>query len=199
MVKVKMLELERGDDSFRMSIQESCILIEKTTKVPKRFVEAKYAKKYFYDVHKVGSMIQCKSQAVLMMVMAQQLRSLLIEKDGRFYLSSDGSLDERATLRLYIPDEEYPEAMSEVTITDGVALFIRTEISRMFVNNRKMKKQYKRLFWMTSMRGKHRMFLRQVVAMNAAVLRLMLDLLEGDFENGFYFNLSKLDPNTELI
>lgn len=192
MKKVKSIVLDYGDKHYKVTIERSFMTIRKNTVVPKKEIDVKWLRKRFYNVRKIGSLVFFKGQAFLMLNIAESMKSTLIEKGGRFYLSKDGVLDEKMRIHALIPDEEDPQFESIVKIENGLSVTISNGMRYILARNRKKKKLYKRVFMDAVMEGKHRMRLQQFMTMNAYLMRAILYLLEGDSETGYYFDLSKV-------
>ena len=192
MKKVKSIVLDYGDEHYKVTIERSFITIRNNTVVPKNEIDVKWLRKRFYNVRKIGNLIFFKGQAFLMLNIAESMKSTLIEKDGRFYLSKDGVLDEKMRIRALIPYGEDPQFESIVKIENGLSVTISNGMRNIPARNRKKKKLYKRVFADAVMESKHRMRLQQFMIVNAYLMRAILDLLEGDSETGYYFDLSKV-------
>lgn len=192
MKRVKSIVLDYGDEHYKVTIERSFMTIRKNTVVSKNEIDVKWLRKRFYNVRKIGSLVFFKGQAFLMLNIAESMRSTLIEKDGRFYLSKDGVLDEKMRIHALIPDAENPQFESIVKIENGLSVTISNGMRNIPARNRKKKKLYKRVFMDAVMEDKHWMRLQQFMIMNAYLMRAILDLLEGDSETGYYFDLSKV-------
>ena len=119
------------------------------------------------------------------------MKSSLVEKDGRFYLSKDGVFNEKMRIHVLIPDAENPRFESVVRIDNGLCVTIANGIRDTSVRNRKQKKLFKRVFFNAVMETKRKIRLQQFMTINAELMRTMLDMLEGNIKTGFYFDLSK--------
>ena len=51
---------------------------------------------------------------------------------------------------------------------------------------------FKRVFFNAVMENKRKIRLQQFMTVNAELMRTMLDMLEGNIETGYYFDLSKV-------
>lgn len=192
MRKIKSIVFHQGYEQYKMTIGKLFITIRKTMAVTRSEFDARWLRERFYDVRKEGDLIFFKGQAFLMLNIAQSMKSTLIEKDGRFYLSKDGVLDEKMRIHAIIPDGEDPQFESIVKIENGLSVTISNGMRNIPARNRKKKKLYKRVFADAVMESKHRMRLQQFMIVNAYLMRAILDLLEGDSETGYYFDFSKV-------
>lgn len=192
MKKVKSIVLDYGDEHYKVTIERSFMTIRKNTVVPKNEIDVKWLRKRFYNVRKIGSLVFFKGEAFLMLKIAESMKSTLIEKNGRFYLSKDGVLDENMRIHALAPDEEDPQFESIVKVENGLSVTISNGMRNIYARNRKKKKLHKRVFMDAVMEGKHWMRLQQFMIVNAYLMRAILDLLERDGETGYYFDLSKV-------
>lgn len=192
MRKIKSIVFHQGYEQYKMTIGKLFITIRKTMAVTRSEFDARWLRERFYDVRKEGDLIFFKGQAFLMLNIAQSMKSTLIEKDGRFYLSKDGVLDENMRIHALAPDEEDPQFESIVKVENGLSVTISNGMRNIYARNRKKKKLHKRVFMDAVMEGKHWMRLQQFMIVNAYLMRAILDLLERDGETGYYFDLSKV-------
>ena len=160
--------------------------------VPRSEFDAKWLRERFYNVRKKGDLIFFKSQAIFMLNIAESMKSSLVEKDGRFYLSKDGVFNEKMRIHVLIPDAENPRFESVVRIANRLCVTIANGIRDTSVRNRKQKKLFKRVFFNAVMENKRKIRLQQFMTINAELMRTMLDMLEGNIETGYYFDLSKV-------
>ena len=192
MRKTKSIVFHQGYEQYKMTIGKLFITIRKTMAVPKSEFEARWLRERFYNVRKKGDLIFFKSQAIFMLNIAESMKSSLVEKDGRFYLSKDGVFNEKMRIHVLIPDAENPRFESVVRIDNGLCVTIANGIRDTSVRNRKQKKLFKRIFFNAVMENKRKIRLQQFMTINAELMRTMLDMLEGNIETGYYFDLSKV-------
>ena len=193
MRKIKSIVFHQGYDQYKMTIGKLFITIRKTMAVPKSEFDARWLRERFYNVRKKGDLIFFKSQAIFMLNIAESMKSSLVEKDGRFYLSKDGVFNEKMRIHVLIPDAENPRFESVVRIEEnGLCVTIANGIRDTSVRNRKQKKLFKRVFFNAVMENKRKIRLQQFMTINAELMRTMLDMLEGNIKTGFYFDLSKV-------
>ena len=192
MRKIKSIVFHQGYEQYKMTIGKLFITIRKTMAVPRSEFDARWLRERFYDVRKEGDLIFFKSQAIFMLNIAESMKSSLVEKDGRFYLSKDGVFNEKMRIHVLIPDAENPRFESVVRIDNGLCVTIANGIRDTSVRNRKQKKLFKRIFFNAVMENKRKIRLQQFMTINAELMRTMLDMLEGNIETGYYFDLSKV-------
>ena len=192
MRKTKSIVFHQGYEQYKMTIGKLFITIRKTMAVPKSEFDARWLRERFYNVRKKGDLIFFKSQAIFMLNIAESMKSSLVEKDGRFYLSKDGVFNEKMRIHVLIPDAENPRFESVVRIDNGLCVTIANGIRDTSVRNRKQKKLFKRVFFNAVMENKRKIRLQQFMTINAELMRTMLDMLEGNIETGYYFDLSKV-------
>ena len=192
MRKIKSIVFHQGYEQYKMTIGKLFITIRKTMAVPKSEFDARWLRERFYNVRKKGDLIFFKSQAIFMLNIAESMKSSLVEKDGRFYLSKDGVFNEKMRIHVLIPDAENPRFESVVRIDNGLCVTIANGIRDTSVRNRKQKKLFKRVFFNAVMENKRKIRLQQFMTINAELMRTMLDMLEGNIETGYYFDLSKV-------
>ena len=192
MRKIKSIVFHQGYEQYKMTIGKLFITIRKTMAVPKSEFDARWLRERFYNVRKKGDLIFFKSQAIFMLNIAESMKSSLVEKDGRFYLSKDGVFNEKMRIHVLIPDAENPRFESVVRIDNGLCVTIANGIRDTSVRNRKQKKLFKRVFFNAVMENKRKIQLQRFMTINAELMRTMLDMLEGNIETGYYFDLSKV-------
>ena len=192
MRKIKSIVFHQGYEQYKMTIGKLFITIRKTMAVPRSEFDARWLGERFYDVRKEGDLIFFKGQAIFMLNIAESMKSSLVEKDGRFYLSKDGVFNEKMRIHVLIPDAENPRFESVVRIDNGLCVTIANGIRDTSVRNRKQKKLFKRIFFNAVMENKRKIRLQQFMTINAELMRTMLDMLEGNIETGYYFDLSKV-------
>ena len=192
MRKIKSIVFHQGYEQYKMTIGKLFITIRKTMAVPRSEFDARWLRERFYNVRKKGDLIFFKSQAIFMLNIAESMKSSLVEKDGRFYPSKDGVFNEKMRIHVLIPDAENPRFESVVRIDNGLCVTIANGIRDTSVRNRKQKKLFKRVFFNAVMENKRKIRLQQFMTINAELMRTMLDMLEGNIETGYYFDLSKV-------
>ena len=193
MRKIKSIVFHQGYEQYKMTIGKLFITIRKTMAVPRSEFDAKWLRERFYNVRKKGDLIFFKGQAIFMLNIAESMKSSLVEKDGRFYPSKDGVFNEKMRIHVLIPDAENPRFESVVRIEEnGLCVTIANGIRDTSVRNRKQKKLFKRVFFNAVMENKRKIRLQQFMTINAELMRTMLDMLEGNIETGYYFDLSKV-------
>lgn len=192
MRKIKSIVFHQGYEQYKMTVGKLFITIRKTMAVPKSEFDARWLRERFYNVRKKGDLIFFKSQAIFMLNIAESMKSSLVEKDGRFYLSKDGVFNEKMRIHVLIPDAENPRFESVVRVDNGLCVTIANGIRDTSVRNRKQKKLFKRVFFNAVMENKRKIRLQQFMTVNAELMRTMLDMLEGNIETGYYFDLSKV-------
>ena len=192
MRKIKSIVFHQGYEQYKMTIGKLFITIRKTMAVPRSEFDARWLRERFYDVRKEGDLIFFKGQAIFMLNVAEAMKSSLVEKDGIFYLSKDGVFNEKMRIHVLIPDAENPRFESVVRIDNGLCVTIANGIRDTSVRNRKQKKLFKRVFFNAVMETKRKIRLQQFMTINAELMRTMLDMLEGNIETGYYFDLSKV-------
>lgn len=192
MRKTKSIVFHQGYEQYKMTIGKLFITIRKTMAVPRSEFDARWLRERFYDVRKEGDLIFFKGQAIFMLNVAEAMKSYLVEKDGRFYLSKDGVFNEKMRIHVLIPDAENPRFESVVRIDNGLCVTIANGIRDISVRNRKQKKLFKRVFFNAVMENKRKIRLQQFMTVNAELMRTMLDILEGNIKTGYYFDLSKV-------
>ena len=192
MRKTKSIVFHQGYEQYKMTIGKLFITIRKTMAVPKSEFDARWLRERFYNVRKKGDLIFFKGQAIFMLNVAEAMKSSLVEKDGRFYLSKDGVFNEKMRIHVLIPDAENPRFESVVRIDNGLCVTIANGIRDTSVRNRRQKKLFKRVFFNAVMENKRKIRLQQFMTINAELMRTMLDMLEGNIKTGFYFDLSKV-------
>ena len=192
MRKIKSIVFHQGYEQYKMTVGKLFITIRKTMAVPKSELDARWLRERFYNVRKKGDLIFFKSQAIFMLNIAESMKSSLVEKDGRFYLSKDGVFNEKMRIHVLIPDAENPRFESVIRIDNGLCVTIANGIRDTSVRNRKQKKLFKRVFFNAVMENKRKIRLQQFMTVNAELMRTMLDMLEGNIETGYYFDLSKV-------
>lgn len=192
MRKIKSIVFHQGYEQYKMTIGKLFITIRKTMAVPRSEFDARWLRERFYNVRKKGDLIFFKSQAIFMLNIAESMKSSLVEKDGRFYLSKDGVFNEKMRIHVLIPDAENPRFESVVRIDNGLCVTIANGIRDTSVRNRKQKKLFKRVFFNAVMENKRKIRLQQFMTINAELMRTMLDMMEGNIETGYYFDLSKV-------
>lgn len=192
MRKIKSIVFHQGYEQYKMTVGKLFITIRKTMAVPNSEFDARWLRERFYNVRKKGDLIFFKSQAIFMLNIAESMKSSLVEKDGRFYLSKDGVFNEKMRIHVLIPDAENPLFESVVRIDNGLCVTIANGIRDTSVRNRKQKKLFKRVFFNAVMENKRKIRLQQFMTVNAELMRTMLDMLEGNIETGYYFDLSKV-------
>lgn len=192
MRKIKSIVFHQGYEHYKMTIGKLFITIRKTMAVPKSELDARWLRERFYNVRKKGDLIFFKSQAIFMLNIAESMKSSLVEKNGRFYLSKDGVFNEKMRIHVLIPDAENPRFESVVRVDNGLCATIANGIRDTSVRNRKQKKLFKRVFFNAAMENKRKIRLQQFMTVNAELMRTMLDMLEGDIKTGYYFDLSKV-------
>ena len=192
MRKTKSIVFHQGYEKCKMTIGKLFITIRKTMAVPKSEFDARWLRERFYNVRKKGDLIFFKSQAIFMLNVAEAMKSYLVEKDGIFYLSKDGELSEWKNIRMTFPDKENPRFESVIRIANRLCVTIANGIRDISVRNRKQKKLFKRVFFNAVMENKRKIRLQQFMTINAELMRTMLDMLEGNIETGYYFDLSKV-------
>ena len=192
MRKIKSIVFHQGYEQYKMTIGKLFITIRKTMAVPRSEFDARWLRERFYNVRKKRDLIFFKSQAIFMLNIAESMKSSLVEKDGRFYLSKDGVFNEKMRIHVLIPDAENPRFESVVRIDNGLCVTIANGIRDTSVRNRKQKKLFKRVFFNAVMENKRKIRLQQFMTINAELMRTMLDMLEGNIETGYYFDLSKV-------
>ena len=192
MRKIKSIVFHQGYEQYKMTIGKLFITIRKTMTVPRSEFDARWLRERFYNVRKKGDLIFFKGQAIFMLNVAEAMKSYLVEKDGRFYLSKDGVFNEKMRIHVLIPDAENPRFESVVRIDNGLCVTIANGIRDISVRNRKQKKLFKRVFFNAVMENKRKIRLQQFMTVNAELMRTMLDILEGNIKTGYYFDLSKV-------
>lgn len=192
MRKIKSIVFHQGYEQYKMTVGKLFITIRKTMAVPRSEFDAKWLRERFYNVRKKGDLIFFKSQAIFMLNIAESMKSSLVEKDGRFYLSKDGVFNEKMRIHVLIPDAENPRFESVIRIANRLCVTIANGIRDISVRNRKQKKLFKRVFFKAVMENKRKIRLQQFMTVNAELMRTMLDMLEGNIETGYYFDLSKV-------
>lgn len=192
MRKTKSIVFHQGYEQYKMTIGKLFITIRKTMAVPRSDFDVRWLRELFYNVRKKGDLIFFKSQAIFMLNIAESMKSSLVEKDGRFYLSKDGVFNEKMRIHVLIPDAENPRFESVVRIDNGLCVTIANGIRDTSVRNRRQKKLFKRVFLNAVMENKRKIKLQQFMTINAELMRTMLDMLEGNIETGYYFDLSKV-------
>lgn len=192
MRKIKSIVFHQGCEQYKMTIGKLFITIRKTMAVPKSEFDAKWLRERFYNVRKKGDLIFFKGQAIFMLNIAETMKSCLVEKDGSFHLSREGEIGEWKSVRMILPDKENPGFESVVRIENESCITIANGICDTPVRNRKQKKLFKRVFFNAVMENKRKIILQQFMTVNAELMRTMLDMLEGNIESGYYFDLSKV-------